>query len=130
MQSDFMNAAALVLLSEQPAALRMLLRKIEDDLGRTRTEDKYASRTIDLDLVIYGDRVDPDYPLPDPEILTMEHLAVPLADLAPEFCHPTTGEALGAIALRLQSGELVLHTKLSQRVQDVLTDGGQAASGD
>ncbi|UCD29308.1 MAG: 2-amino-4-hydroxy-6-hydroxymethyldihydropteridine diphosphokinase, partial [Planctomycetota bacterium] len=48
------------------------LRTIENELGRVRTEDKYAARTIDLDIIIYGDMVidEPDLQIPDPDIYT------------------------------------------------------------
>ena len=115
-QPDFVNAAVLLSVREEPAELRTLLREIETSLGRVRTEDKYASRTIDLDLVLLGDRVDPKFPLPDPDILTREHLAVPLAELDPDFCHPVTSEALETIATRLRSSELRPHKKVSRQL--------------
>jgi 2-amino-4-hydroxy-6-hydroxymethyldihydropteridine diphosphokinase len=115
-QQDFLNAAVLLSVIEEPAKLRTLLREIETSLGRVRTEDKYASRTIDLDLVLLGDRVDPKFPLPDPDILTREHLAVPLAELDPDFCHPITSEALESIATRLRSSGLRPHKKVSQKL--------------
>lgn len=121
-QPDFLNAAVLLSVNEEPAKLRTLLREIEISLGRVRTEDKYASRTIDLDLVLLGDRVDPKFQIPDPDILTREHLAVPLAELDPDFCHPTTGEALGTIASRLRSSELRPHRKVSQRLLLILAE--------
>jgi 2-amino-4-hydroxy-6-hydroxymethyldihydropteridine diphosphokinase len=115
-QPEFLNAAVLLSVSEEPAKLRTLLREIETSLGRVRTEDKYASRTLDLDLVLLGDRVDPKFPLPDPDILTQEHLAVPLAELDPDFCHPITREALGAIATRLRSNMLQANEIVSQQL--------------
>jgi len=129
-QPDFLNAAVLMSVTEEPAKVRALLREIETALGRVRTEDKYASRTIDLDLVLLGDRVDPEFPLPDPDILTRGHLAVPLAELAPDFCHPITGEALGAIAARLRSDGLQPHMNVSQRLSDLLTEGREVETGE
>jgi 2-amino-4-hydroxy-6-hydroxymethyldihydropteridine diphosphokinase len=121
-QPDFLNAAVLLSVREEPAKLRTLLREIEISLGRVRTEDKYASRTIDLDLVLLGDRVDPKFPLPDPDILTREHLAVPIAELDPDFCHPITREALGAIASRLRSNMLQAHVEVSHQLSVILSE--------
>ncbi|MCZ6531032.1 MAG: 2-amino-4-hydroxy-6-hydroxymethyldihydropteridine diphosphokinase [Chloroflexi bacterium] len=129
-QPDFLNAAVLINVTEAPAGVRTLLREIETALGRVRTEDKYASRTIDLDLVLLGDRVDPDFPLPDPDILTRGRLAVPLAELAPDFCHPITGEALGTIAARLRREGLQPQLKVSQRLSDLLTEGPEVETGE
>jgi len=106
--------------------LRTILRGIETSLGRIRTEDKYASRTIDLDLVLLGDRVDPKFPLPDPDILTRAHLAIPLAELDAEFCHPTTHEALDTIANRLRSDLLRANKDVSQLLTIILSEAEQA----
>lgn len=127
-QSDFLNAALLLSVSEDPELLRALLREIEASLGRVRTEDKYASRTIDLDLVLLGDRVDPKLHLPDPDILTREHMAIPLAELDANFCHPTTHEALGTIANRLRSDSLRANQDVSRQLSLILSEGEQADS--
>lgn len=103
---DFLNAI-VALDTDLPAPdLRARLREIEAALGRRRTEDRYAPRTIDLDLVLLGSEVSsaPGAPLPDPDLLTRAHLAIPLAELAPEMPHPVTGEAMKAIAARLRTG--------------------------
>jgi 2-amino-4-hydroxy-6-hydroxymethyldihydropteridine diphosphokinase len=64
---------------------RAILRPIEGKLGRVRTQDRYAPRTIDLDLIAYGDLVlnEDGLQLPDPEIIKRPFLALPMAELAP-----------------------------------------------
>jgi 2-amino-4-hydroxy-6-hydroxymethyldihydropteridine diphosphokinase len=103
-QPDFLNAAVLLETQLEPAALKSALRGLEADLGRVRTDDKYAERTIDLDLLLLGDRssVLDDLILPDPDLLTMPHLAIPAAEVAPTAIHPESGETLQAIAERLR----------------------------
>jgi 2-amino-4-hydroxy-6-hydroxymethyldihydropteridine diphosphokinase len=99
-QPDYINAAVMIETSLYPLELRERLRSIEEKLDRVRTEDKYAPRTIDLDIVLYGETV-VDHPLlkiPDEHIYTRPHLAVTLAECAPEYVHPLTGETLSAIA--------------------------------
>ncbi len=127
-QPDFLNAAVLISVNDEPEVLRTMLREIETSLGRIRTEDKYASRTIDLDLVLLGDCVDPKFPLPDPDILTRAHLAIPLAELDAEFCHPTTHEALGTIANRLKSDLLRANKDVSQQLTIILSEAESADS--
>jgi 2-amino-4-hydroxy-6-hydroxymethyldihydropteridine diphosphokinase len=102
----FLNAAALVETELAPEDIRLRLRRIEKDLGRVRSDDKYAPRVIDLDLSLFGSRIikTAELSLPDPDILTRPHLAVPLAELAPDFTHPVTGELLAEIADRLRVG--------------------------
>lgn len=100
---DFLNAAALVETGLSAAEIRQRLRQIEADLGRTRSADKNAPRTIDLDLCLLGAQVldTPEFTLPDPSLLARAHLAIPLAELDPDFLYPTTGEPLRTIASRL-----------------------------
>jgi len=103
-QPDYLNAAVLIETALNPLAIRDKLRAIEADLGRIRTEDKFAPRTIDLDLCILGDRVlnHELLSLPDPDLLKRAHLAVTLAELRPDFLHPITGDSLEEIAHELQ----------------------------
>ncbi len=104
-QPAFLNAAVLVEIRKDtpPDVLKFrVLRAIEASMGRVRTADKYAPRPIDLDIALYGSAVIDDpargVRLPDPEILTRAHIALPLADLDPQFVHPLTGGTLGEIA--------------------------------
>jgi 2-amino-4-hydroxy-6-hydroxymethyldihydropteridine diphosphokinase len=102
-QPPFLNAAALLESDGYygPLALKFhVLRFIELLLGRRRSADKFAPRPIDLDLALYGDCVmsTPHLTLPDPDILTRAHVAVPLADVAPDWRHPLTGQRLAEIA--------------------------------
>jgi 2-amino-4-hydroxy-6-hydroxymethyldihydropteridine diphosphokinase len=101
---DFLNAAVLVETELSATEIRDRLRRIEAELGRVRTADKYAPRVIDLDLCLLGSQVleTPELRLPDPDVLTRPHLAIPLAELAPDFPHPISGERLAAIAARLR----------------------------
>jgi len=103
-QPDFLNAAALLLTHLPALEVRHALRSIEAQLGRVRTADKYAARTIDLDLCLYNNLViqSPEFVLPDPGIFKRAHLAVPLAELDPGYLHPITDETLEQIAVRLR----------------------------
>lgn len=99
-QPDFFNAAVLISTSVPPQDIRTQLRQIESRLGRRRTSDKYAPRTIDLDLCLLGtvSLHDGELILPDPDVLTRPHLAVPLAELDPHFTHPDYIRDLATIA--------------------------------
>lgn len=99
----FWNAAVRVATDLPPAEIKwQVLRPLEAGLGRVRTEDRNAPRTLDLDLVLYGDLVLRDAEiglhLPDPDLLTCAHLALPAADVAGELRHPETGRTLEEIA--------------------------------
>jgi 2-amino-4-hydroxy-6-hydroxymethyldihydropteridine diphosphokinase len=83
-----------------------VLRSIEAKLGRRRIADKFAARTIDLDVIIYGDLVidEEDLTIPDPDILERAFLAVPLLELAPDLTLPGSGRLLKEICEMLDCG--------------------------
>jgi 2-amino-4-hydroxy-6-hydroxymethyldihydropteridine diphosphokinase len=102
-QPDYLNAAAVVHTSLPLPEIRRQLRQIEAELGRIRSADKFAMRTIDLDLSFLGEGLieAPRIRLADPEVLRHAHLAIPLAEVAPDLIHPGSGETLQQIADRL-----------------------------
>lgn len=103
-QPDYLNAAAIIETEMSADKIRNTLRDIEADLGRLRTDDKFAPRTIDLDLCLLGDQIveTSELRLPDPDILTSAHLTIPMAELIPNYLFPLTGESLRTIADRLR----------------------------
>jgi 2-amino-4-hydroxy-6-hydroxymethyldihydropteridine diphosphokinase len=104
-QPLFLNAAALVETELPAAAFRsQVLARVEQQLGRVRTADKNAPRTIDADMILFNDDVfdlDEAHHIPDPDLLEFPHIAVPIAELAPEMVHPETGQRLADIAQEL-----------------------------
>ena len=103
---SFFNAAVILQTSLSAGDLKeQVLRQIEAQLGRQRTADPNAVRTIDVDISLFNDQVLVlgKRHIPDPEILLYPHVVVPLADVAPSYRHPETGETLAAIARRVQS---------------------------
>jgi len=109
-QPNFLNAAVLIETDLTAAELKaQMLQVIEQELGRVRAEDKNAPRTIDLDIALFDDQVLDlgQRHIPDPDILNYPHIAVPLADLAPQRRHPETGQTLLEIAQGLPASGLV-----------------------
>jgi 2-amino-4-hydroxy-6-hydroxymethyldihydropteridine diphosphokinase len=100
---NFLNLAACVSTSLEPAALKArVIAPIEAALGRVRGPDKYAPRTIDLDLSIYDDQV------LDPHLWERGFLALTFADLLPALPDPRSGETLWAAAERFRQGHLAI----------------------
>ncbi len=105
-QPPFLNGVWRIETAMSPRALEFdVLRTIERELGRVRTDDKYAARAIDLDLILYGDSVvnEPDLILPDPDIRVRSFIAVPLLELAPDLVIPGTGEGFASIVASLST---------------------------
>lgn len=109
-QPPYYNAAALIETRLAPAALKETLLAIEDSQGRIRTADKFAARTIDLDIALYGQQVVElnGRHIPDPDIAGFPHVAVPLADVAPNWVHPELGLSLADIAGRFSDSSEAL----------------------
>ncbi len=80
-----------------------LLRQIELDHGRERQAQKYSSRTLDLDLILYGEQVISDgrLQIPRDEIERYAFVLEPLAEIAPEKKHPVLGLTYKALWSKL-----------------------------
>lgn len=121
----FYNCVIEIETGISPSELKYrILRKIESDLGRQRSIDKYAPRTIDLDLIIYDDLVleKEVLTLPDPEILERPFLAVPLAELAPVFILPGSGLPIKCVSDRMDKTEMEPLTGLTQLLREEIQD--------
>jgi len=94
-QPDYLNLVARIRTSVEPIGLLVLVQRIECDLGRRR-EVPGGSRTMDIDILLYGRLVRPE---PDPVIphVRMHRRAFvlrPLSDIAPDLVHPVLGKSV------------------------------------
>ncbi len=105
---DFFNVAVFVCTELTAPELREELRHIETAMGRVRTEDRNDPRVIDLDITYYGGSTEEfgNWSVPDPEAATEAHVAIPVADVAPEWIHPLSGLTTKSIAERLEGNEV------------------------
>ena len=103
-QAPFLNMAAKVHTLRKPAEFKSaVIDRIETELKRERDPaNKNAPRTIDLDISLWNDAITQygakPWQLPDPDILRFAHIALPLADIAPDCPHPQNGLTLRQIA--------------------------------
>ncbi|BCX89740.1 2-amino-4-hydroxy-6-hydroxymethyldihydropteridine diphosphokinase [Methylomarinovum tepidoasis] len=77
--------------------VQQILKRIEHEHGRGERDRKFTSRTLDLDLILYGDEIvrDPDSGkilVPRDDILQYAFVLEPLAEIAPDLRHPLTGK--------------------------------------
>lgn len=108
-QSFFLNGIWLIETDESPRRLKFeILRKIEEELGRIRTQDKYAARTMDLDIALYGNEVinESDLVIPDPDIRRRSFIAIPLIELNPLLILPDTGEPVSSLNIVRENRDL------------------------
>ena len=99
-QPKFLNAAAAVETTLSARALLGRLLAIETTLGRTREGPKFGPRTIDLDLLLYGDDVidEPGLEVPHPRLAERRFALEPLAELDPELVVPGRGPVTALLA--------------------------------
>jgi GTP cyclohydrolase I len=130
-QPAYLNAAVRAQTCLDPRALKEALRELEAALGRVRSGDKYAPRPIDLDIAFYGEQalsLDGS-PVPDPDILRHPHVAVPLADIAPDWVFPEQDKrrrTLRQIADGLRFTEEELRMLTDKQLTVLSTDGHYA----
>jgi 2-amino-4-hydroxy-6-hydroxymethyldihydropteridine diphosphokinase len=99
-QPPFLNGAILLETDRSPRALLELLLDVERQLGRTRDGPRYGPRTIDLDLLLYGDLAvdEPGLTVPHPRLHERAFALEPLLDLDPELELPGHGAVADVLA--------------------------------
>jgi 2-amino-4-hydroxy-6-hydroxymethyldihydropteridine diphosphokinase len=100
-QPNFLNTAAAVETDLTAEQLKQeVLASIEQTLGRVRQADKNAPRPIDIDIMLFNHQTFSlgRRRIPDPEIIERPFVAIPLAEIAPDYIHPELGQTLAEIA--------------------------------
>ena len=111
-QERFLNMAVKIHTWRSPSQFKAtIIDRIETELHRVRDpQNKNAPRTIDLDISLWNDEVleygSKPWQIPESGITQFAHVAVPLADLAPDYAHPTQGQSLREVAAAFDSSEL------------------------
>jgi 2-amino-4-hydroxy-6-hydroxymethyldihydropteridine diphosphokinase len=97
--SDFINLVAAFRTELSIDDLLVVLRGIEALCGRPREAPRWAPRTMDLDVLLYGDLIcqRSGVTLPRPDLLVRAYMLGPLADLAPDLVHPSAGVTIGQL---------------------------------
>jgi 2-amino-4-hydroxy-6-hydroxymethyldihydropteridine diphosphokinase len=99
-QPRFLNGVAALETELPPRALLDRLLEVERSLGRTREGPRFGPRTIDLDLLVYGDLEldEPGLTIPHPRLHERRFALEPLAELAPELVVPGRGPVRDLLA--------------------------------
>lgn len=107
--ADFLNAVIGGLTTLDLPDVVSLLREIETAHGRIRSSNKFSDRTLDLDLLLFGDCIKKTHlrgysiKLPHPEITEQAYVIQPLADIAADVKHPISGLTFGTLCKTMKS---------------------------
>jgi len=103
-QEPYLNMVAEIESGLEPQSLMQALLEIEKSLGRERTV-RWGARTLDLDLLLYGEWVAdiPQLTLPHPRLHERAFVLAPLCDLIPEARHPNLGMTYRQLLERVDS---------------------------
>ncbi|HUL59383.1 MAG TPA: 2-amino-4-hydroxy-6-hydroxymethyldihydropteridine diphosphokinase [Anaeromyxobacteraceae bacterium] len=107
-QPRYLNAVLELETDLTATGLLALCQKVEDAAGRKRGPVRWAARTLDLDLLLYGDEVirRPGLVVPHPHMVSRRFVLEPLADLAPDLVVPCTGRTVVQILAALPPEDL------------------------
>ena len=132
-QPNYFNAAVLI---ETPLSADRfkaeVLAAIERQLQRVRDPANVnAPRTIDLDLSFFNEDVRQieHRPVPDPDVLRRAFVAIPLAEVAPDYRHPETGQTLADIAVTFDPQDWSMRLRPEMKLTPQKATGGLQSPG-
>lgn len=102
-QPDYVNGCVTIRTSLTPLELLRVLQAIEAEFGRVRQE-RWGARTLDLDLLLYETQIidAPTLQLPHPRMVERAFVLVPLAEIAPDWIEPRSGQSIAVLANKLE----------------------------
>jgi len=103
-QGPYLNAVAEIETGLEPRALLERLLRIETEEGRIRRGARGEARTLDLDLLLFGDRCidEEELIVPHPRMHERCFVLEPLSELAPQWVHPRSGRTVAELAARVR----------------------------
>lgn len=108
-QDDFYNAVARIATSLAPEALLKELKRIETKVFRRKETLRWGPRTMDLDILLYGDLVmeSAELTIPHPRLSERRFALQPLSDIDPHLIHSSLGKSVAELLAALTSDERV-----------------------
>ncbi|WP_051409102.1 2-amino-4-hydroxy-6-hydroxymethyldihydropteridine diphosphokinase [Syntrophorhabdus aromaticivorans] len=126
-QNDFINCAISIVWDGLPHELLALLQGIENRMGRIRTV-RHGPRTIDLDILLFGDLIlsDPALKVPHQELHRRKFAVIPCLEIDPGLIHPVYGKPLRSFLAMISEKQKI--TKLERVGIDALASESHPAS--
>ncbi len=120
--ADFINLVVGFNTGQSVTAVRRQLQAIEAACDRPPDAPKWAPRSMDLDILLFGDLVsnEPGLVIPRPDLVKRPYMLKPMADIAPDVIHPTAGKTMRELWIGFSGGE---HSMV-----EVQLDGGAPTS--
>ena len=108
-QPDYLNGCTTIQTSLEPLDLLDTLHSIEAEFGRVRQE-VWGARTLDLDLLLYDDLIidTPVLQIPHPRTIERAFVTIPLAEIAPDWIEPKSGDSIVNLCNKLASSGVKL----------------------
>lgn len=102
---DFINLVVGFATDEPVVAVREQLQRIETLCGRPPLAPKWAPRSMDLDILLYGELVsnEPGLVIPRPDLLRRPYMLKPMADIAPDVLHPVQHKSMRELWAKFDS---------------------------
>jgi len=116
-QPWFLNCVVSLATTQSPRQLLNALLVIEQSMGRRRTQQK-GPRTIDLDILLYGDNCvhEPGLAIPHPALAERRFVLEPLLEIAPDLVHPVLRKTMRKLRDELPAGQIVRRVIAGPRV--------------
>jgi 2-amino-4-hydroxy-6-hydroxymethyldihydropteridine diphosphokinase len=113
-KDEFLNMVLKVSTGLEPAELLSRILGIEKSMGRLRGEKQYSSRIIDIDILLYGDRIidEEDLCIPHPHLHERKFVLVPLCEIAPGLMHPVLNQSILSLLLKCSDESRVMKAQL------------------
>ncbi len=110
----FLNACLKLNTRLDAKAVLKKLQDIETNFGRIRSKKAYQNRTLDLDILFYGEDIveESHLKIPHPELSKRDFVLYPLADIAPQKKHPIFEETIECIKSKLQAESKIIKTDI------------------
>jgi 2-amino-4-hydroxy-6-hydroxymethyldihydropteridine diphosphokinase len=112
-QPDYMNAVAEITTQLSPLSLLDKLQAIENSAGRVRKDNRWGARILDLDILLFDNKVinSERLTLPHYGLELREFVLLPLAEISPALMLPN-GKSIAILSQTIDSNELKIHSKL------------------